>query len=258
MSFNNKLYALNRACLDLLTDADKEELTYDPKLKASLKNCKSLLTMLMGDTDKSERIMGKFSSFFTENFSSFTNPFMVEVEGERMPAHEWILAGDKTKGVSGWRGLVLIPNEKRPNVCIPVSEIYELALDLIERNEKEYGFYVPRVVYLLLTAMSSMKVKDKDGETIDTEDIDLVAIDLEDDAKIQNDMGVGDVVKGLKDFDPTSMMKNMQGAPINDIIEKLGSFVKGGAGNDIKKLMNTFTSVMSGSNEADVNPDEQS
>ena len=264
MTFNDKLNQLTKTCLDLLRDADKEELEYSPSIKKSVKNCKSLLAMLMSDEDKKVKIMSKFDDFFKSNYDNFIKDYMVEDGGEKVPSDAWLtFLKDAVPGPSGHRGLVLAPSQKKPTICIPFSEIYELAFDLSEKSEEDYGYYVPRLVYMLLTLMSAMKVKGDDGKLIDTEDIDLVATELEEDANIKGldiGAGMGDMVKEFKDmnFDPsmiTNMTKDLSSnGQLNDIMGMVGGLIdKVKDGGSIQDIIGG----LSGKPIEDVDPNDQ-
>jgi hypothetical protein len=243
MSLTNSLLLLSKTCVDIISDLDKESITFDKNIKTSIQDCKSLLQIVNKSDAKKVRLVARLEPFFKEHYESFCKPYYVYEGDSKVPDTTFYSALDKTKSDNGFRGLCVVPNERDNTVCVPFGEMFELAIDLDERNHDEYGMYVPRLVHRLLSAMSTFEVEDND-----TDGIDLIIAKLEDDAAI-SDLDIGlpgmnidaDAARNImKDFGSSDQMNELIGS-VGGIIDKVKggglagilSSLSGGGGDDL-------------------------
>lgn len=255
MSFIPSILALVKVGQDVVESLEKEEMEYDPAIAKSLKNCRSLIQVISKSDKKKERFTKKFEPFFKDNFQSLCKPYYVEDEGEMLPDTTFYGAGDTSHVAGKFRGICLIPHEKDPSICIPFSEIFELAIDLDESNHKEYGMFVPRLVYILLSAMSCLE---SDG--FETDDIDMIMVSLESDAQIDHGLGsMMDSLPGLN-IDPNAaqnLMSEFAGSEkLNEIVGAVGSIMDKVKGGGLADIIGAFTGKSSAP-ELDIDPDDQ-
>ena len=218
------LLSLTKTCLDLLSDMEKEKIEFKKSIKTSLTDCKSLLQIVQKHDSKKLRLVTRMRPFFDANYDSFCKPYYFVENGEKVPDTTFYSAVGKPKSENVFRGISVVPNDSDCSVCIPFSEIYELAIDLDERNHDSYGMYVPRLVHRLLSTVSTFEFSGKY-----TDDIDLIIAKLEEEAEI-TDIDLGNLqnlnidpnmAKDLmKDFGNSDQMNDIIGS-VGGIIEKI-------------------------------------
>ena len=228
MAFTQKFSDLVKCGIEVLREAEvmHKAGTLDrvpnARIGKSTDKCNRLLDMYLESAERSALVMKNILPFFKENIEHLNEPLTMEVDGE-LAIHndEWLGAEDKPRGASGHRGLTMCPNAKSPTICFPLSEIYEISLD-IAGADGDKDFYAARILYLFLMCMASVTCED-----ISTEDILLSAVELEEKSKIQG----GDMMDGLKQLGidksvAEQLLKGVGGTDgfkdVNQIVELVG------------------------------------
>lgn len=297
MSFEDHFFDLVKCCQSIVKEAETAGLSIRPQLSKSINDCKILLSMYLDDTTKRPLLMKNMTKFFTDNHKHLITPYLTEVEGKMVVSPEavaWLYPDGAPDAHTGFRGVTMPPNAKRPKICLPLAEVFEISINLFSKLEEDKSkrnaekqakitsgelkpeeaaletgededFRTFRVIFLLLKAMSFMKVDD-----YDTEDILLSAVDLEPMARIGtggplSDTSVlADELKKLG-FDASGaeqIIKNLLGdnkdtSKILGILTSLFSKVKGGnLGSSLPDILKMIKSVMSSSEEEGA-PEEQ-
>lgn len=258
----------------------------------SVKDCKTLVSMYLDDETKRSLMKKNMEPFFIKYYNNLTCRYIVEVEGKSdvdSEAIQWLFPDGEPDSATGHRGVTIAPNAKRPKICIPLSEIFELSIQVhetseekkVERNQEktqkikdgklkesevmfeseEQDFRTPRLIFLLLKAMSMMEV---DGH--DTEDILLSAVDLEPMAKIGSIEGIGlesELKKmGLDKSGAEQLLKSVLGDNMdpNKLME-LGSMfmskAKSGGLGSAPELLKMVKGLMGGGGDEEGDPEEQ-
>lgn len=252
--FVGKLSSLARFCSGVLKEADGLGIEYNKKLSTTVESCVSLIGQYASDQSRSEKVMGNVEDFFKANYDLLCQP-LVEIgeDGTTVPVNnEWI-AIDQEKdlpGPSGYRKLCIAPNRKYPNICIPLSEIYDLTIKIVtEDADKEY--YVIRLLYYFMSCMAAMRPT-VDTDKYDTEDMLPPLAILENAAQIpsvdmMNQMKSMDFSKMMNEnmlkemstnFDPTKLMGMLKGftgiedmGPVAAIMGHFGKMLTGQEGD---------------------------
>jgi len=252
MSLTSSLLSLAKTSLDIFTDLDKEEIKYDSKIKSSVTDCKSLFQIVSKNDSKKQRLVTRLTPFFEEHYESFCKPYYIYENDQKIPDATFYSAIDKPKNDEGFRGLTIVPNSRDKSVCIAFSEIFELAIDLDERNHDEYGMYVPRLVHRLLSAMSTFEIEGKD-----TDSIDLIVAKLEEDAAI-TELDLGNLPN--MNLDATAardMMKDFgSSGQMNEIMDAVGGIVDKLKNDGLSGIMSTLSGQQS-NDDPQTDPDDQ-
>lgn len=258
--FSENLFNLVNTCIDVLGEASKEELEYKNSILDSCKKSKSLLTRLHKDELKSSKIPGRLEPMFHKYFAKSKEDFVITESGQSFVNDSWMLpSGDSD--ASGYRGINLVFNEKKPNICVPFGEVYAIADLLGEKSNEDYGYLTARMYYRFLSLMACMEVKNSEGDVIDTEDIDLVAADIEERAKIKAN-NMGDMMKDFGDFNfdsnsTSEMLKKINNdGQLNTIIGGLSGLVDKFKDGNMGDMMSNIAGML-GDNEPDGDPAEQ-
>lgn len=250
MSLTNSLLNLSKTGLDIISDLEKEEIKFNPKIKTSTQDCKSLLQIVSKSDAKKERLVERVKPFFEEHYESFCKPYYIYENDQKLPNTTFYSAIDKDKNSCGFRGLNIVPNPRDESVCVPFSELFELAIDLDERNHDEYGMYVPRLVHRLLSAMTTFEIEGKD-----TDEIDLIIAKLEEDAAI-TDLDLSGIPNMNIDASAAkNIMKDLGNSEqMNEIIGAVGGIVDKIKSDGLMGVMSSFGKQVE---ENDANPDDQ-
>lgn len=261
MSFEDTLTDLAQCCSDILSSAKSLDINVSDKITNSLKNCSVLLGMYFEDKIKRPLVMKNIAPFFKQHYKNFTVPVMEEVDGvNTLQSIDWLYpVGDPDK-TSGHRGLCICPNMKRPKICIPLSEIFDIATEIVDKDE-EKDYWAPRLIYLFLMCMSKVECEGDNGELMSTEDVLLSAVDLEPLAKISGD----ELLKNLKnmgvDADSASqLLKQFSGKDMDQnkilsfVSEAMKSYNVDGMGSIMKIVQNLMGG---GSLDGATDPDDQ-
>lgn len=252
--FARKFLELANFSQNILDAATKLDVKFSKEISISNVNCIALTKKYLDDPDKVECVMNNLKWFFTEHFDNLCKPLIkIDENGSAEPTNDdWVTIGENDKpGESGHRKLVLFINKKYQSICIPFSEIYEVAIKIAEEDsEKEY--YIIRLIYHFLSCMATMKC---DG--YDTEDmLPLVAV-LENAAKIpsndimENFKGL-DLAQNLNNSAIGEMMNNFDAGRVVGMLKNFSGIEEMGP---VASIIGQMSKMLVGKEEG--NPEEQ-
>jgi hypothetical protein len=257
MTFIPAILSLVKVSQDVLEALEKEDMEYDETVAKAVQDCKALIILVSKTEKKKERFVKKFVPFFEKNFEALSSPYYIKDGDDIISDVGFYGAGNNARIDGVFRGICLVPHEKNASICIPFSELLELAICLGECNSTEYGMFVPRLVYTLLSAMTCL-----DSEEYVTDDIDIVMASLESDAQIEHN-GLGAMIDGLPGLNinansAQNIMAEFAGSDkLNEIVGAVGGIMDKVKGGNFAEILGAFTGKGSGEPELDTDPDEQ-
>lgn len=195
----------------------------------SVNSFHELINVIKGNGKTGAKLRVIFEKLAKSLKEVLDEPIVIVVSDSEKVQDSWLRTSESDKrNEDGYRKIVIYPSDKDRSINIPLSEIYDMSIELYKKSPDDYSALPARILYTFLTTISS-SVNEEDT---DTTEIEMSCARLARTAK----------VNAGKDFiDFESISSKMFGQ--DGMSEGVTDMIKGGT---LEKIIKTATDKMGG------------